>query len=184
MPLEVFMKSISSLYKDYLRKDLIIFDEKQLEIVSKIKDIIPKNFGIKERIISLFYQRRSISKGIYLWGKAGSGKTMIMDMCFSISNIKGKQRIHFQEFMIDIHNRLHEIRKNTNIKDPLNIVAKEISNEVDFLCFDEFQVNDIADASILYKLFNLMLENGTFIFVTSNIIPKDCLLYTSPSPRD
>jgi cell division protein ZapE len=182
MPLEVLMKSISSLYKDYLRKDLIIFDEKQLEIVSKIKDIIPKNFGLKERIISLFYQRRSISKGIYLWGKAGSGKTMIMDMCFSISNIKGKQRIHFQEFMIDIHNRLHEIRKNTNIKDPLNIVAKEISNEVDFLCFDEFQVNDIADASILYKLFNLMLENGTFIFVTSNIIPKD--LYKDGLQRD
>ena len=73
---------------------------------------------------------------------------------FSVSNIKGKQRIHFQEFMIDIHNRLHEIRKNTNIKDPLNLVAREISNEVDFLCFDEFQVNDIADASILDKLFN------------------------------
>ena len=79
MPLEVFMKSISSLYKDYLRKDLIIFDEKQLEIISKIKGIIPKNFGIKERIIKLFYQRKNISKGIYLWGKAGSGKTMIMD---------------------------------------------------------------------------------------------------------
>ena len=182
MPLEVFMKSISSLYKDYLRKDLIIFDEKQLEIVSKIKGIIPKKFGIRERIIKLFYQRRNISKGIYLWGKAGSGKTMIMDMCFSVSNIKGKQRIHFQEFMIDIHNRLHEIRKNTNIKDPLNLVAREISSEVDFLCFDEFQVNDIADASILDKLFNLMLENGTFIFVTSNIIPKE--LYKDGLQRD
>ena len=176
------MKSISSLYKDYLRKDLIIFDEKQLEIISKIKGIIPKNFGIKERIIKLFYQRKNISKGIYLWGKAGSGKTMIMDMCFSLSNINGKQRIHFQEFMIDIHNRLHEIRKNTNIKDPLNLVAREISNEVDFLCFDEFQVNDIADASILDKLFNLMLENGTFIFVTSNIIPKE--LYKDGLQRD
>ena len=176
------MKSISSLYKDYLRKDLIIFDEKQLEIISKIKGIIPRNFGIKERIIKLFYQRKNISKGIYLWGKAGSGKTMIMDMCFSLSNINGKQRIHFQEFMIDIHNRLHEIRKNTSIKDPLNLVAKEISNEVDFLCFDEFQVNDIADASILDKLFNLMLENGTFIFVTSNIIPKE--LYKDGLQRD
>ena len=66
MPLEVFMKSISSLYKDYLRKDLIIFDEKQLETVSKIKGIIPKNFGIKERIINLFYKRKNVSKGIYL----------------------------------------------------------------------------------------------------------------------
>ena len=78
------MKSISSLYKDYLRKDLIIFDEKQLEIVSKIKGIIQKKFGVRGRIIKLFYQRRNISKGIDLWGKAGSGKTMIMDMCFSV----------------------------------------------------------------------------------------------------
>ena len=60
---------------------------------------------------------------------------MIMDMCFSISNINEKRRIHFQEFMIDIHNRLHEIRKNISIKDPLNIVAKEISNEVKFSMF-------------------------------------------------
>ena len=58
------MKSISSLYKDYLRKDLIIFDEKQLEIVSKIKGAVPKNFGIKERIIKLFYQRKNINQQV------------------------------------------------------------------------------------------------------------------------
>ena len=110
------------------------------------------------------YAKKNNKKGIYLWGKAGSGKTMIMDMCFSISNINEKRRIHFQEFMIDIHNRLHEIRKNISIKDPLLVVAKEISSEVKFLCFDEFQVNDIADASILYKLFNLMLRKWNIHF--------------------
>ncbi len=52
-------------------------------------------------------------------------------------------------------------------------MANEISSEVKFLCFDEFQVNDIADASILYKLFKQIIENGTFIFVTSNIVPKE-----------
>ena len=67
-------------------------------------------------------------------------------------------------------------------KDPLNLVAKQISNEINFLCFDEFQVNDIADASILHRLFNIILDNGTFIFVTSNIVPEK--LYTDGLQRD
>ena len=182
MPFEVFMKSISSLYKDYLRKELIIFDQDQLRIISKIKRLIPKKHRLWEKVIEFFFTKKNNKKGIYLWGKAGSGKTMIMDMCFSISNINEKRRIHFQEFMIDIHNRLHEIRKNISIKDPLLVVAKEISSEVKFLCFDEFQVNDIADASIIYKLFKKILENGTFIFVTSNIVPKE--LYKDGLQRD
>lgn len=182
MPFEVFMKSISSLYKDYLRKELIIFDEDQLSIISKLKGLIPNKYRLWEKVIAFFYTKKNNKKGIYLWGKAGSGKTMIMDMCFSISNITEKRRIHFQEFMIDIHNRLHEIRKNIAIKDPLLVVANEISSEVKFLCFDEFQVNDIADASILYKLFKQIIENGTFIFVTSNIVPKE--LYKDGLQRD
>ena len=93
-----------------------------------------------------------------------------------------EKQIYSQKFNQMANTLISNLRKNTNIKDPLNIVAKEISNEIDFLCFDEFQVNDIADASILYKLFNLMLENGTFIFVTSNIIPKD--LYKDGLQRD
>ena len=59
---------------------------------------------------------------------------------------------------------------------------KQISNEINFLCFDEFQVNDIADASILHRLFNIILDNGTFIFVTSNIVPEK--LYTDGLQRD
>ena len=130
-----------------------IIDVMQEDAISKLKGLIPNKYRLWENVIAFFYTKKNNKKGIYLWGKAGSGKTMIMDMCFSISNITEKRRIHFQEFMIDIHNRLHEIRKNISIKDPLLVVAKEISSEVKFLCFDEFQVNDIADASIIYKLF-------------------------------
>ena len=91
MPFEVFMKSISSLYKDYLRKELIIFDEDQLSIISKLKGLIPNKYRLWENVIAFFYTKKNNKKGIYLWGKAGSGKTMIMDMCFSISNITEKR---------------------------------------------------------------------------------------------
>ena len=76
------MKSISSLYKDYLRKELIIFDEDQLSIISKLKGLIPNKYRLWEKVIALFYTKKNNKKGIYLWGKAGSGKTMIMDMMY------------------------------------------------------------------------------------------------------
>tara|TARA_Y100001970_G_scaffold140864_1_gene173495 strand:+ start:794 stop:1876 length:1083 start_codon:yes stop_codon:yes gene_type:complete len=175
------MPTVLSSYKQLLDKKIIQFDEEQN---SKVQ-ILNKLFNPKKIIFSKLKKiilRKESPKGVYLWGSAGSGKTMLMDICYSNSEVSGKKRIHFQEFMIDIHNRLHNIRKNSSISDPLNIVAKEISKEVEFLCFDEFQVNDIADASILYKLFNSLLENGVFIFVTSNIIPEE--LYKDGLQRD
>ncbi len=176
------MKTVLSLYKEYLDKGLIRFDKKQNSVLLKINKVINFEKGVLSFFKKIFLKNNDNLKGIYLWGNAGSGKTMIMDLCFSVSNAKNKKRIHFQEFMIDIHDRLHEKRKNNLIKDPLSIVAEEISEDIDFLCFDEFQVNDIADASILAKLFNLLFENGTFIFSTSNIVPNE--LYKDGLQRD
>ena len=166
------MPTILSSYRQLLDKKVIQFDEEQNVKVQILNKLFRHRNFILDKIKKLI-SKNNDPKGVYLWGSAGSGKTMLMDICYSNSEVSKKNRIHFQEFMIDIHNRLHGIRKNSPMGDPLNIVAKEISNEIQFLCFDEFQVNDIADASILYKLFNLLLEQGTFIFVTSNIIPKE-----------
>tara|TARA_B100000929_G_scaffold124346_1_gene98419 strand:- start:3349 stop:4434 length:1086 start_codon:yes stop_codon:yes gene_type:complete len=165
------MKTIIKTYKEYLDKGLIEEDSFQKDVVELLDPVIPLKKNLINRFKGINSPKSMDFSGVYMWGDAGSGKTMLMDMCFQTSTINLKKRIHFQEFMVDVHQRLHKCRNEKGINDPLNFIAKEISDEVKFLCFDEFQVNDIADASILTKLFELMFEGGTFIFSTSNFAP-------------
>ena len=176
------MKSSLSTYKNYLKKNLIKFDPNQESAMKIIDEFLSLEFSLKPKFYRNFLKRRKSKNGVYLYGEAGVGKTMLMDICFSSIKIKKKKRIHFQEFMIDIHNRLHKIRNNKSIKDPLVTVAEEVASEIKFLCFDEFQVIDIADASILKKLFTILFEQGTIVFSTSNIKPSN--LYSDGLHRD
>ena len=84
--------------------------------------------------------------------------------------------------MIDIHNRLHQKRKTSKIEDPLLSVGQEVASEIKFLCFDEFQIYDIADASIIERLFTILFEAGTIIISTSNLKPNK--LYADGLHRD
>ncbi len=112
-------------------------------------------------------------KGIYLWGDVGRGKSMLMDLFYDhLPKPILARRIHFHAFMTEIHEALYEFRQsNPGEEDPLPIIAEEFASHCQILCLDEFQVHDIADAMILSRLFEALVEQGVITITTSNRPP-------------
>jgi cell division protein ZapE len=118
-------------------------------------------------------------KGLYIHGEVGRGKTMLMDLFFEASPVVRKRRVHFHEFMADVHERIYGCRQKAKSgaidsgEDPIRLVAADIAQETWLLCFDEFHVTDIADAMILGRLFKRLLELGIVVVATSNVPPGE-----------
>jgi len=112
-------------------------------------------------------------RGIYLWGGVGRGKSMLMDLFHDRLAITEKRRVHFHEFMLEVHARLREARKSES-GDPVPPVAAAIADGVRCLCFDEMVVNNSADAMIMSRLFTALIEgHGVTVVTTSNRAPSD-----------
>ena len=114
----------------------------------------------------------TVSSSVYLWGGVGRGKSMLMDLFFDALPMGKKKRVHFLEFMQTIHEALRVLREE-NDGDPIMLLAQRIAQETELLCLDEFQVHDIADASILRRLFTALLDQGLIFVATSNRAPDD-----------
>ncbi|WP_423065992.1 cell division protein ZapE [Devosia sp. CN2-171] len=119
-------------------------------------------------------------RGVYLVGQVGRGKTMLMDLFFSLAPTSKKRRVHFHEFMDEMHAAIATFRKSRQGQaedaDPVAAVVKPLIDEVRLLCLDEFQVQDITNAMLLGRLFERLFKAGVTIVATSNTRPDDLYL--------
>jgi cell division protein ZapE len=119
-----------------------------------------------------------VPNGLYLWGGVGRGKSFLMDVFYACVPYKRKRRIHFHNFMAEVHHEMQLLAAN---QDPLIALADQIEKSTRLLCFDEFHVTDIADAMILGRLMEALFERGVVMIITSNSAPDE--LYTNGLQR-
>jgi cell division protein ZapE len=164
----------------------INLDKGQLIVASYFDKLNEKlvKLNTKKNFINKIFSKKNSDyiKGIYLFGGVGRGKSMIMDLFFQHVPIKEKRRLHFHDFMKEVHQRILQKSKVEKNKDCVLLVGKDLASSAKLLCFDEMEVRDIADAMILSRLFNVMFTEGTTLVTTSNQPPTG--LYKNGLHRD
>lgn len=174
-------------YRQKADEGLIEFDIAQASAIEQLGILNNRLKGWQRgRARFLFGKPEPAPKGLYIYGKVGRGKSMVMDLFYEHANCPHKKRIHFHEFMAKVHDDINQWRKMDNAQrkasphfvkgagdDPIPPIAKKITSEAWLLCFDEFQITDIADAMLLGRLFDAIWERQCVVVATSNRHPSE-----------
>lgn len=126
----------------------------------------PKGLG------GFFAKKPEPIAGLYIWGGVGRGKSMLMDLFHDLIKTPKTRRVHFHSFMQEVQSALHKARQ-TGVDDAIRPVADDMAEGLNLLCLDEMQITDIADAMIVGRLFQRMLDAGVIVVTTSNRQPDD-----------
>lgn len=176
---------ITAAYQTLLSSGRIMPDAAQAAAVVELAEIQQRwaQEGRRSLLSQVFHRKRTdhtVTQGIYLWGEVGRGKSMLMDLFYETTDVLPKRRIHYHAFMIEVHKRVHrwreENRDNPKATDPIPPLADTLAREARFLCLDEMQVTDVADAMILGRLFTALFNRGVKVVFTSNRVPDDLYL--------
>jgi cell division protein ZapE len=152
-------------------------DSEQLRVLEQLQRLFEEledyrhyRAGKINRLVTNLGAGRKPPRGMYIWGGVGRGKSLMMDAFFKVLPHRRKRRVHFHEFMREIHARMRAL---SGQEDPLDLISTDIAKELRVLAFDEFHVSDIADAMILARLMELLIAKGVVLIMTSNYRPDD-----------
>ena len=176
------MTSVTELYEQTLRERGFKADEAQLRAIQALQRCQDEWAAYKSRrsnAVTKLLVRPPIPRGVYMYGGVGRGKSFLMDCFFQAVPLTRKTRLHFHEFMREVHRELQELK---GIADPLEELGKRIARRFRLICFDEFHVADITDAMILHRLLDALFRNRVSIVTTSNFHPDE--LYPNGLHRD
>ena len=157
-------------------------DPAQLRAVEELERCAQEWTAYKEKrsnALKKLINRPDIPRGVYMFGGVGRGKSFLMDCFYNAVPLKRKTRLHFHEFMREVHRELSDLQGTVN---PLDELAKRMSKRFRLICFDEFHVADITDAMILHRLLTALFDNGVGFVTTSNFKPDG--LYPGGLHRD
>ena len=157
-------KNLEEKFSSLCNSKNLEINQNQIKTIKLLQDFYNKNFHSS---IFNFFKKENYKKGFYLHGGVGVGKTMILDFFYDLISEK-KLRLHFNEFMLNFHNFVHENKKKED-ENIINLFVKDLKSKASLIYFDEFQVTNIVDAMILGKLFDKIFSEDINIIITSNI---------------
>jgi cell division protein ZapE len=176
------MPDVVEVYQQNLARRGFVQDSSQWRAVERLQQLYEEWSEYKKRRNSALKRllvKPPLPKGVYLWGPVGRGKSFLMDAFYLCVPLVRKRRVHFHHFMREIHRELDELK---GTEDPIAEVAAHTARRYRLICFDEFHVSDIADAMILGRFLEKVMELGVEFVMTSNYHPDQ--LYASGLQRE